>query len=48
MVVETIDENESKFDKESVSSKTVREQVPPTTTEPTNVNDIFSFVHFFC
>lgn len=41
--METIDENESKYEKESISSRTGREQiqstsVPPTTTEPTNVN----------
>jgi hypothetical protein len=38
--VETIDENESKYEKESISSRTAREQiqstsVPPTTTEQT-------------
>ncbi len=38
--METIDENESKYEKESISSRTAREQiqstsVPPTTIEPT-------------
>jgi len=48
--VETIDENESKYEKESISSRTAREQiqstsVPPTTTEVTNI--IFFSVEIF-
>jgi hypothetical protein len=44
--VETIDENENKFEKESISSRTGRDQipsssVPPTTTDPTSVNRLF-------
>jgi hypothetical protein len=47
--VETIDEKESKFEKESISSRTGRDQipsstVPPTATDPTNVNIHYFFV----
>lgn len=47
--METIDENESKYEKESISSRTAREQIqsttaPPTTTEATNVNHLFFYI----
>ena len=47
--METIDENDSKYEKESISSRTAREQIqstsiPPTTTEPTNVKLSFFFI----
>ncbi len=43
LVVETIDENESRFEKESISSRTGRDQIPsssipPNATDATNVN----------
>ncbi len=48
--METIDENESKHEKESNASRTDREQiqstsVPPTTTDPT-VKDYFFLSKF--
>jgi hypothetical protein len=49
VLVETIDENESKFEKESISSRTGRDQIPsssipPNSTDPANVNIPFFVV----